>query len=70
MPQDLTPRVRERAYFLWENAGRPCGHEHEFWAQASREIEGERILLHKNSDGQRVPRPADGLGGNNVGSSI
>ncbi|MBB3999415.1 DUF2934 domain-containing protein [Aureimonas pseudogalii] len=39
--EDSTRRVRDRAYFLWEKAGRPCGREHEFWARASLEIEGE-----------------------------
>lgn len=39
---DLTPLVRERAYFLWEAAGRPYGREFEFWAEASREIELDR----------------------------
>ena len=54
MPTDTTPSVRERAYFLWETAGRPNGREHEFWAEASREIEGEREWLHKNAHGQPV----------------
>jgi hypothetical protein len=40
---DLTPIVRERAYFLWEEAGRPYGREFEFWAQASSEIEVDHI---------------------------
>ncbi|WP_304496138.1 DUF2934 domain-containing protein, partial [Aureimonas sp. AU20] len=26
---------------MWEEAGSPWGREHEFWAAASREIEGE-----------------------------
>ncbi|KQT79142.1 hypothetical protein ASG54_08825 [Aureimonas sp. Leaf460] len=37
---DRDEEVRDRAYLLWEEAGRPSGREHEFWAQASREIEG------------------------------
>lgn len=39
---DNAEKIRDRAYFLWEAAGRPSGREHEFWAQAAREIEGER----------------------------
>lgn len=39
---DLTPIVRDRAYFLWEEAGRPYGREFEFWAKASEEIEADR----------------------------
>lgn len=53
--RDTTPDVRERAYLLWEKAGMPAGREHEFWAQATREIEGEHELLHKNADGVFIP---------------
>ncbi|MFD2237271.1 DUF2934 domain-containing protein [Aureimonas populi] len=38
---DNSEKIRDRAYFLWEKAGRPCGREHEFWAQAAQEIEGD-----------------------------
>lgn len=31
--------IRQRAYEIWERAGRPDGREHEHWAQALREIE-------------------------------
>lgn len=37
----MDAKVRERAYELWQAAGSPWGREHEFWAAASREIEGE-----------------------------
>ena len=39
---DMTDReeqVRERARRLWEEAGCPQGRDHEFWAQAEREID-------------------------------
>ena len=58
MTFDNTPKVRDRAYHLWEQAGRPQGREHEFWAQASQEIEGERELQHRTSEG----KPAGGGG--------
>lgn len=38
---DRAELIRERAYLLWEKEGRPSGREHEFWAQALREIEDE-----------------------------
>ena len=41
--RDWDAEVRDRAYFLWEEAGRPYGREHEFWARASDEIEGDRL---------------------------
>jgi hypothetical protein len=34
---ELKRRVRERAYFLWERAGRPVGRADEFWQQALNE---------------------------------
>ncbi len=41
MTTDRDQEIRNRAYYLWEKAGRPAGHEHDFWAQAAREIEGD-----------------------------
>lgn len=44
-PDDPTPErggmddvIRTRAYFLWEQAGRPDGDGNQFWLQAEREI--------------------------------
>lgn len=39
---DRDEQVRRLAYHLWETAGRPYGREHEFWAEASRQVEGSR----------------------------
>src|SRR4051794_35333866 len=30
-------RVRERAYYLWQQAGAPHGRDHDFWHQAHEE---------------------------------
>lgn len=35
---ELTQKIRERAYELWVEAGQPEGREHEHWAQAEREL--------------------------------
>jgi hypothetical protein len=32
------PRIRARAYELWEEAGRPIGRDLEFWLEAERQI--------------------------------
>ncbi len=40
--EDRDAEVRKRAYELWQAAGSPWGREHEFWAAAALEIEGER----------------------------
>lgn len=50
---DTTPLVRERAYLLWEAAGRPSGREHEFWALAAEEIEGH---LHNERERHQEER--------------
>ncbi|HEX4156954.1 MAG TPA: DUF2934 domain-containing protein [Rhizomicrobium sp.] len=33
--------IRIRSYLLWEAAGRPDGHELEFWLQAEADLEAE-----------------------------
>jgi hypothetical protein len=33
--------IKERAYHIWENEGRPHGRDREHWERASREIEAE-----------------------------
>jgi hypothetical protein len=45
-PQNDTPnretRVRERAYLLWEDDGRPEGREQEYWERAEAMIRTEK----------------------------
>lgn len=50
---DLAPRVRERAYFLWEEAGRPYGREYEFWAAAAHEIEADHRAFAERQRSER-----------------
>ena len=38
---DILEPIRVRAYFLWEQAGRPEGGDLQYWDQARREIEYE-----------------------------
>jgi len=38
---ELTHRIRERAYFLWEAAGRPVGSDEYFWVEAETQIRTE-----------------------------
>ncbi len=37
---DQEQKIRDRAYALWEQEGRPEGREHDHWHQAHREITG------------------------------
>lgn len=48
-------RVRERAYELWERAGRPEGMSAQHWAQAEAEISAEEQGLD-----EEIKREADG----------
>ncbi len=36
--EDTQAKVRERAYLLWESAGRPEGRSDEFWMLAMQEV--------------------------------
>ena len=38
---DHQPRIRERAYRLWEAQGRPEGRDMELWLAAEAEVAGE-----------------------------
>lgn len=38
---DNDAAIRDRAYDLWERAGRPSGQEHLHWAEAKRQVEAE-----------------------------
>jgi len=37
---DTEDQVRQRAFELWQQGGRPKGYEAEFWLQAERELKG------------------------------
>lgn len=38
---DITKEIALRAYYIWENEGRPHGREHSHWARAEAEILSE-----------------------------
>jgi hypothetical protein len=41
--------IRQEAYHLWEQAGRPEGREHEFWATAETRLQ-EKARKHKKPE--------------------
>jgi Protein of unknown function (DUF2934) len=49
-------RVRQRAYELWEQSGKPEGSEMDFWLQAEREI-GKSDDDNAPPAGQAPPQP-------------
>jgi len=53
MTTDKDQEIRNRAYYLWEKAGRPSGREHDFWAEAAREIEGDPADRSRSDDENR-----------------
>ncbi len=36
---DIEALIRERAYIIWEQSGRPLGHDRDHWFQAAKEVE-------------------------------
>ena len=52
---DILEPIRNRAYMLWEQAGRPEGGDLEFWERARQEIEAEQAARES-----AVPDPAAG----------
>ncbi len=44
---DVLDPIRDRAYQLWEQAGRPEGGDLEFWERARQEIESEQAAAAK-----------------------
>jgi len=49
---DRETRIRERAYHLWEDDGRPHGRESEFWERAK-----ELIGMEDHATAARLPNP-------------
>ena len=45
MADDKQERIRQRAFELWEQAGRPEGGHEQHWHQATREIESENARV-------------------------
>jgi hypothetical protein len=50
--QDLW--IRERAYWLWEEEGRPEGRELDHWYRASREIAGRTAAITARAEAASV----------------
>ena len=53
-PRDsqLTARIQERAYFLFEAGGRQHGHDLEYWLEAERQVTGLAAGGEKKSNQQ------------------
>lgn len=53
-------RIRDLAYTLWDQAGRPDGQDQEFWFQAERELSRDSDLDMSEEDAEvsQIPLPA------------
>jgi hypothetical protein len=47
--ENLHLRIRDRAYAIWEQEGRPAGKEREHWARAEAEVEAEELRTRASS---------------------
>ena len=54
--QDLW--IRERAYWLWEEEGRPDGRELDHWYRASSEIAGRAVAITARAEAASAPQKA------------
>jgi hypothetical protein len=51
MASDREQQIRERAYRIWEEEGRPTGRNRENWQRAETEIADEEALSRSISEG-------------------
>ena len=57
---DLTERIRQRAYAIWESEGRPHGLDHVHWLRAEAEIGGDvkpRVPIKRPTTPTQNPTP-------------
>lgn len=57
MTPNTEDRIRDLAYNLWEQAGRPDGHDKEFWQRAERELGEKEGLDISDEDAEISPIP-------------
>lgn len=60
MSGDLDGRIRERAYQLWLEQGRPDGREQEHWEEAARLVRSEDQSKLVAEEQQSIAKPARG----------
>lgn len=64
--------IRQRAYAIWEQEGRPEGRQEEHWRRASAELDGAGLSIDLDKgtirpDGQPATAPADDDGAASAG---
>lgn len=56
---DFDQQIRERAYQLWEEAGRPDGRAQEFWFHAQADIHTRRAAEVRTAGPTEMRHPPD-----------
>ena len=52
---DLVSIIRERAYFIWEQEGRPQGRAEAHWAAAAEQV--QQMMTESSSIARKAARP-------------
>lgn len=58
---DFEQRVRQTAYHLWEDDGRPFGEETKYWFMALERLLEEKSTTDEPANGSAVPRGHEDL---------
>lgn len=60
MDNDRNQNLRERAYRIWEDQGRPEGRHEDHWHEAERSFEGEVPEPSEKNPAAKAPRRSAG----------
>ena len=63
--KEFESRVRDTAYFLWEDDGRPHGREKEYWFNAL-----ERCLRQREADRLLLENPVGSAGTDGIDTTL
>lgn len=58
MPDDREQSIRQRAYAIWEQQGRPAGHSLDHWLRAEVEITSDDALGIRHEGRLEPPLPS------------
>ncbi len=60
MDDDLTQAIRERAFRIWQEEGRPDGQHLRHWAEASAQVAEDRARLVRPAGPDQMQTPPEG----------
>jgi hypothetical protein len=56
---DTTQQIRELAYHLWEERGRPVGRDGEHWSEAERLLMADQVTPVMTTETKRAAKKAE-----------